>query len=137
MYKTSTLSSEEGDAIGLLLGRSTQSSMIGASAFVNALKARTAEVMLKRGVEPIRLTSRHFVKSDEEAQARLGGPRHVVTVDRRGRRHSSTDAGCGGGPGYDYLLTVGTPRLFGEGSSDEEVNAIWRKNPARWLVPNI
>ncbi len=40
----------------------------------------------------------------------------------------------GGGPGFDYLLTVFTERLRHEGFADDEVGAIWCKNPARWLV---
>jgi 5-phospho-D-xylono-1,4-lactonase len=40
----------------------------------------------------------------------------------------------GGGPGYDYLLKVFTPRLLAEGFSQAELDRIWRDNPARWLT---
>lgn len=46
-------------------------STIGATAVVNALKARTAEIMVERGAEPIVLTSPHFVDRPEEAKAQL------------------------------------------------------------------
>ncbi len=46
-------------------------STIGATAVVNALKARTAEIMVERGAEPIVLTSPHFVDRQEEATAQL------------------------------------------------------------------
>ena len=46
-------------------------STIGAVAVVNALKARTAELMMARGVEPVVLTSPHFVEREEEAQEQL------------------------------------------------------------------
>lgn len=46
-------------------------STIGATAVVNALKARTAEIMIERGVEPIVLTSPHFADRPEEAAAQL------------------------------------------------------------------
>jgi phosphotriesterase-related protein len=40
----------------------------------------------------------------------------------------------GGGPGFDYLLTVFTPRLRQEGFTDAELAMIWHENPARWLT---
>lgn len=40
----------------------------------------------------------------------------------------------GGGPGFDYLLSVFTPRLRREGFADAELDAVWRRNPARWLA---
>ena len=46
-------------------------STIGATAVVNAIKARTAEIMVERGVEPIVLTSPHFADKPEEANAQL------------------------------------------------------------------
>jgi phosphotriesterase-related protein len=39
----------------------------------------------------------------------------------------------GGGPGFEYLLTVFTPRLLREGFSEEELQSIWQENPLRWL----
>ena len=39
----------------------------------------------------------------------------------------------GGGPGFEYLLTMFTPRLVREGFSEEELQLIWEDNPARWL----
>ena len=39
----------------------------------------------------------------------------------------------GGGPGFDYLLTKFTPRLRDEGFSDDELETVWHRNPARWL----
>lgn len=63
-----------GDAVIDLAGlkyRVAPSSTIGAVAVVNALKARTAELMLERGVEPIVLTSPHFTDQPEEAEAQL------------------------------------------------------------------
>lgn len=46
-------------------------SSIGAFIVVNALKVRTAEIMLARGVEPVVLTSPHFAQHPEEAQEQL------------------------------------------------------------------
>src|SRR5690606_4141374 len=46
-------------------------STIGAVAIVNALKARTAELMMAQGVEPVVLTSPHFVQREEEAKEQL------------------------------------------------------------------
>lgn len=40
----------------------------------------------------------------------------------------------GGGPGFDYLLTVFTRRLEEEGFTDDELHAIWHANPVRWLT---
>lgn len=40
----------------------------------------------------------------------------------------------GGGPGFDYLLRVFTPRLREEGFSGDEIEQIWVHNPARWLA---
>ena len=40
----------------------------------------------------------------------------------------------GGGPGFEYLLTVFTPRLQREGFSEEELQLIWEENPRRWLA---
>jgi predicted metal-dependent phosphotriesterase family hydrolase len=42
----------------------------------------------------------------------------------------------GGGPGFDYLLTVFNERLRREGFTDEELVTIWQRNPTRWLVSN-
>jgi 5-phospho-D-xylono-1,4-lactonase len=41
----------------------------------------------------------------------------------------------GGGPGYDYLLASFTERLREEGFSEDELTAIWQKNPGRWIRP--
>ena len=46
-------------------------STIGAVAVVNALKSRTAELMVDAGVEPMVLTSPHFVQREGEGQAQL------------------------------------------------------------------
>ncbi len=46
-------------------------SSIGALAVVNALKARTAELLMEQGVEPVVLTSPHFVQREEEAKEQL------------------------------------------------------------------
>ena len=58
-------------------------STIGATAVVNALKARTAEIMVERGAEPIVLTSPHFVDNQAEANAQL---QRVYTEHNR-RKH--------------------------------------------------
>lgn len=63
-----------GDAVIDLPGlkyRVSPTSTVGAVAVVNALKARTAELMLERGVEPVVLTSPHFADRPEEAEAQL------------------------------------------------------------------
>ncbi len=63
-----------GDAVIDLEGlkyRVSPTSTIGAVAVVNALKARTAELMLDKGVEPIVLTSPHFADRPEEAEEQL------------------------------------------------------------------
>jgi phosphotriesterase-related protein len=39
----------------------------------------------------------------------------------------------GGGPGFDYLLAVFTPRLLREGFTEEDLRLIWEENPVRWL----
>jgi uncharacterized phosphosugar-binding protein len=46
-------------------------STIGAVAVVNALKCRTAELMVEKGVEPVVLTSPHFVEREEESREQL------------------------------------------------------------------
>lgn len=51
--------------------RVSPTSTIGAVTVVNALKARTAELMLEKGVEPVVLTSPHFADQPEEAQEQL------------------------------------------------------------------
>lgn len=40
----------------------------------------------------------------------------------------------GGGPGFDYLLTGFTERLRSEGFTDDELETVWQRNPARWLT---
>lgn len=63
-----------GDAIIDIAGlryKVAPTSTIGAVAVVNALKARTAELMMAQGVEPVVLTSPHFVEREEEAQEQL------------------------------------------------------------------
>lgn len=40
----------------------------------------------------------------------------------------------GGGPGFDYLLAIFTPRLLAEGFTSDELQLIWAKNPLRWLT---
>ncbi len=63
-----------GDAVIDLEGlkyKVSPTSTIGAVAVVNALKARTAELMLAQGVEPVVLTSPHFADRPEEAEAQL------------------------------------------------------------------
>jgi uncharacterized phosphosugar-binding protein len=66
--------SPPGDAVVDIPGlkyKVSPSSTIGAVAVVNALKARTAELMMKRGVEPVVLTSPHFVQNEKEAEEQL------------------------------------------------------------------
>jgi uncharacterized phosphosugar-binding protein len=63
-----------GDAVIDLEGlkyRVSPTSTIGSTAVVNALKARTAELMLARGVEPVVLTSPHFADHPQEAEEQL------------------------------------------------------------------
>ncbi len=63
-----------GDAVIDLEGlkyRVSPTSTIGAVTVVNALKARTAEIMLAKGVEPIVLTSPHFADRPQEAEEQL------------------------------------------------------------------
>lgn len=63
-----------GDAVVQLEGlkyKVSPTSTIGAVAVVNALKARTAELMLAHGVEPVVLTSPHFADRPEEAEQQL------------------------------------------------------------------
>ena len=63
-----------GDAVIKLDGLKynvSSTSTIGAVAVVNALKARTAEIMLERGVEPVVLTSPHFADHPQEAEEQL------------------------------------------------------------------
>ncbi|HEY3345174.1 MAG TPA: SIS domain-containing protein [Anaerolineaceae bacterium] len=63
-----------GDAVIQLEGlkyKVSPTSTIGAVAVVNALKARTAELMLAKGVEPVVLTSPHFADQPQEAEEQL------------------------------------------------------------------
>ncbi len=63
-----------GDAAIDLTGlkyRVSPTSTIGAVAVVNALKARTAELMIEKGTPPVVLTSPHFVDRPEEAEEQL------------------------------------------------------------------
>ena len=63
-----------GDAVIDLEGlryRVSPTSTIGAVAVVNALKARTAELMIAKGSPPVVLTSPHFADRPEEAQEQL------------------------------------------------------------------
>jgi uncharacterized phosphosugar-binding protein len=63
-----------GDAVVDIPGlkyKVSPTSTIGATAVVNALKARTAEIMVERGTEPIVLTSPHFADQQDEAKAQL------------------------------------------------------------------
>jgi uncharacterized phosphosugar-binding protein len=63
-----------GDAVIGLEGlkyKVSPTSTIGATAVVNALKARTAELMLALGTEPVVLTSPHFADHPEEAEDQL------------------------------------------------------------------
>jgi uncharacterized phosphosugar-binding protein len=46
-------------------------STIAATTVVNALKVRTAELMIAQGVEPVVLTSPHFIDSQSESNAQL------------------------------------------------------------------
>lgn len=75
-----------GDAVIALEGlkyRVCPTSTIGAVAVVNALKARTAELLLARGVEPVVLTSPHFADRPEEAEQQL---QRVYNEFRRRKR---------------------------------------------------
>ena len=63
-----------GDAVVDIAGlkyKVSPTSTIGATSVVNALKARTAELLVARGVEPIVLTSPHFADRPEEAEEQL------------------------------------------------------------------
>jgi uncharacterized phosphosugar-binding protein len=63
-----------GDAVVDIPGlkyKVSPTSTIGAIAVVNALKARTAELLMARGVEPVVLTSPHFADRSEEAEQQL------------------------------------------------------------------
>ncbi|MDR3573198.1 MAG: SIS domain-containing protein [Anaerolineaceae bacterium] len=63
-----------GDAVIKLEGLKysvSSTSTIGAVAVVNALKARTAELMLAQGVQPVVLTSPHFADHPQEADEQL------------------------------------------------------------------
>jgi 5-phospho-D-xylono-1,4-lactonase len=39
----------------------------------------------------------------------------------------------GGGPGFEYIIKKFIPRLLNEGVSQEDIDTIFIKNPARWL----
>ena len=63
-----------GDAVIDLDGLKYQvgpTSTTGAVTFVNALKARTAELMIENGSPPVVLTSPHFADRPEEAEEQL------------------------------------------------------------------
>ena len=75
-----------GDAVVDIEGlpyKVSPTSTIGAVAVVNALKARTAELMMQKGVEPVVLTSPHFVENRDEAEAQL---QRVYAETRRRKR---------------------------------------------------
>lgn len=40
----------------------------------------------------------------------------------------------GGGPGFKYIITKFIPRLLDEGITQEQIDTIFVKNPARWLA---
>ncbi|MFM1652664.1 phosphotriesterase [Brevibacillus sp. B_LB10_24] len=40
----------------------------------------------------------------------------------------------GGGPGFKYIITKFIPRLLDEGITQEQIDTIFIKNPARWLA---
>lgn len=40
----------------------------------------------------------------------------------------------GGGPGFEYILKKFIPRLLDEGISQDHIDEIFTKNPARWLA---
>ncbi len=66
--------SPPGDAVVDIPGlqyKVSPTSSIGALAVVNALKARTAELLMEQGVEPVVLTSPHFVQREQEAKEQL------------------------------------------------------------------
>jgi uncharacterized phosphosugar-binding protein len=63
-----------GDAVVDIPGlkyKVSPTSTIGATAVVNALKARTAELLVARGTPPVVLTSPHFADRPEEAEEQL------------------------------------------------------------------
>lgn len=67
-------STPPGDAVVDIAGlryKVSPTSTVGAVTVVNALKARTAELMMARGVEPVVLASPHFLEREEEAQEQL------------------------------------------------------------------
>lgn len=75
-----------GDAVVDIEGlkyKVSPTSTIGAATIVNALKARTAELMMQKGVEPVVLTSPHFVQRQEEANEQL---QRVYKETKRRRR---------------------------------------------------
>jgi uncharacterized phosphosugar-binding protein len=75
-----------GDAVVDIEGlkyKVSPTSTLGAVAVVNALKARTAELMVQKGVEPIVLTSPHFTEREEESKAQL---QRVYAEAKRRRR---------------------------------------------------
>lgn len=63
-----------GDAVVDIEGlkyKVSPTSTIGAATIVNALKARTAELMMQKGMEPVVLTSPHFVENEQESKDQL------------------------------------------------------------------
>jgi phosphotriesterase-related protein len=42
--------------------------------------------------------------------------------------------GYGGGPGFQYIIAKFIPRLLSEGITQEQIDTIFVKNPARWLA---
>lgn len=63
-----------GDAVVAIEGlkyKVSPTSTVGATTIVNALKARTAELMVQKGVTPVVLTSPHFVEHQQEANDQL------------------------------------------------------------------
>jgi uncharacterized phosphosugar-binding protein len=75
-----------GDAVVDIEGlkyKVSPTSTIGAATIVNALKARTAELMMQKGVEPVVLISPHFVQRQEEANEQL---QRVYKETKRRRR---------------------------------------------------
>lgn len=57
---------------------------------------------------------------------------HVLLGGDMARRSYWT--AYGGGPGFDYLLGVFTPRLRAEGFGEADLELIWHHNPVRWLT---
>ncbi len=66
------------------------------------------------------------------ALVEAGHAAHLMISGDMGR--ASYLAGYGGGPGFAFIATKFIPRMRDEGIAEDVIDAIFKKNPVRWLA---